>query len=230
MAKVKIFSAEVCPYAQRTRLMLAEKGVDFELTEIDLADKPDWFGDISPYGKVPVVVHGDDRVYESAIINEYLEEAYPEPPLMPKEPGRRALARIWIDYCNTRFTSPFYKMMLEQDPEKRKPLLEDLTKALKFMEHEGLRKLGDGPYWMGEQLSLVDFAYYPFFERFCVVEHYRNFHIPEECTRLKAWVEAMRFRPSVKEIENSPEYYIERYSKYADGTAGGVTAQEMRRA
>ena len=230
MAKVKIYSAEVCPYAQRTRLMLAEKGVDFELTEIDLANKPDWFGGISPYGKVPVVVHGDDRVYESAIINEYLEEAYPEPPLMPKAPGRRALARIWIDYCNTRFTAPFYKIMLEQDPEKRKPLLEDLTTALKFMEHEGLRKLGDGPYWMGEQLTLVDFAYYPFFERFCVVEHYRNFHIPEECTRLKAWVEAMRFRPSVKEIENSPEYYIKRYSKYADGTAGGITAREMRRA
>ena len=47
---------------------------------------------------------------------------------MPKEPGRRALARIWIDFSNTRFTSPFYKMMLEQDPEKRKPLIEDLTK------------------------------------------------------------------------------------------------------
>ena len=230
MAKVQIYSAEICPYAQRTRLMLAEKNVDFELTEIDLANKPDWFGDISPYSKVPVVVCGDDRVYESAIINEYLEEAYPEPSLMPQEPGRRAQARIWIDYCNTRFTTPFYKMMLEQDPEKRKDLQEDLTKALKFMEHEGLRKLSDGPFWMGEQVTLVDFAFYPFFERFCVVEHYRNFHLPEECTRLKAWVETMRFRPSVKEIENPPEYYIERYSKYADGTAAGVTAQEMRRA
>ncbi len=230
MAKVQIYSAEVCPYAQRTRLMLAEKGVDFELNEIDLANKPDWFGDVSPYGKVPVVVHGDDRVYESAIINEYLEEAYPDPPLMPKEPGRRALARIWIDYCNTRFTVPFYKMMLEQDLEKRKPLTENLVTALKFIEHEGMRKLGDGPYWMGEQLTLVDFAYYPFFERWCVVEHYRDFHIPEECTRIKAWVESMRFRPSVKGIENTPEFYIERYSRYADGTAGGSSAQEMRRA
>lgn len=62
MTKVKIYSAEVCPYAQRTRLMLAEKGVDFELIEVDLANKPDWFGDISPYGKVPVVANGKSVV------------------------------------------------------------------------------------------------------------------------------------------------------------------------
>ena len=102
----------MCPYAQRTRLLLLEKGVDFELIEIDLANKPDWFEDVSPYSKVPVVVDGDTRVYESSIINEYLDEAYPEPALMPSDPGRRALARIWIDYANVKYTPSIYKFLM----------------------------------------------------------------------------------------------------------------------
>ncbi|BCL36245.1 hypothetical protein NSMS1_26920 [Nostoc sp. MS1] len=72
MADIKIYSAVTCPYAHRTRLVLQEKGIDFELTEIDLQNKPANFTDISPYGKVPALVHGDKRVWESAIINEYL--------------------------------------------------------------------------------------------------------------------------------------------------------------
>lgn len=230
MTKVKIYSAQVCPYAQRTRLLLLEKGVDFELIEIDLANKPDWFEDVSPYSKVPVVVDGDTRVYESSIINEYLEEAYPEPALMPSDPGRRALARIWIDYANVKYTPSIYKFLMEQDDEARESLRADAVAVLRFMETEGLAKLSDGPYWMGEELSLVDLAYYPFFERLCVLEHYRDFAIPEDCPRLKAWVETMRFRPSVKEIENPPDYYIERYARYASGKAAGITAREMKSA
>jgi glutathione S-transferase len=230
MTKVKIYSAQVCPYAQRTRLLLLEKGVDFELIEIDLANKPDWFEDVSPYSKVPVVVDGDTRVYESSIINEYLEEAYPEPALMPSDPGRRALARIWIDYANVKYTPSLYKFLMDQDDEARASLRADAVAVLRFMETEGLRKLSDGPYWMGEELSLVDLAYYPFFERLCVLEHYRDFAIPEDCPRLKAWIETMRFRPSVKKIENPPDYYIERYARYASGKAAGVTARKMKSA
>jgi len=68
MAEVEIFSAAVCPFAQRSRMMLLQKQVDFEVTEIDLNNKPDNFLEISPYGKVPVIKHGDNRVWESAIV------------------------------------------------------------------------------------------------------------------------------------------------------------------
>ena len=84
MSDVEIFSAEVCPYAQRTRMVLVEKGVDFTLREVDLANKPDWFLEVSPYSKVPVIRHQGRVVYESANINEYLDEVYPEPPMMPE--------------------------------------------------------------------------------------------------------------------------------------------------
>ena len=78
---IELFSARVCPYAHRTRLVLHEKSVDFTLA-------------ISAYGKVPALVQGDVEIYESAIINEYLEEKYPQPRLLPADPHRRALARI----------------------------------------------------------------------------------------------------------------------------------------
>ncbi|HEY9905093.1 MAG TPA: glutathione S-transferase family protein, partial [Candidatus Sericytochromatia bacterium] len=83
MAEIEIYSATVCPFAHRSRLVLLEKEIDFELIEIDLQNKPEGFTEISPYGKVPVIKHGDERVWESAIINEYLDEVFPEPPLMP---------------------------------------------------------------------------------------------------------------------------------------------------
>ncbi|NBD32481.1 MAG: glutathione S-transferase family protein, partial [Cyanobacteria bacterium] len=99
---LELYSASVCPFAHRTRLTLMEKGLDFQLIEIDLNKKPDWFSEVSPYGKVPVIKHQENRIWESAIINEYLEEAFPKPALFPDSPGERALARIWIDFANTK--------------------------------------------------------------------------------------------------------------------------------
>jgi glutathione S-transferase len=229
MPQVEIYSASVCPFAHRTRLTLLEKGVDFELVEIDLENKPDWFHDVSPYGKVPVIKHSEDRIWESAIINEYLEEVFPQPPLMPETPGQRAMARIWIDFANTKFINAFYKLLLLQEPEKQQKWIRDFLNHLLFMEQEGIGKLGgDGPYWFGETVSLVDVTYYPWFERWAVLAHYRDLHLPDECDRLKRWWEAMAKRDSVQAIANSAEFYIKEYEKYANNTATGITAQEMR--
>jgi glutathione S-transferase len=85
MAEIKLYSAVVCPYAHRTRLVLQEKGIDFDLIEIDLQNRPEGFTKVSPYGKVPAITHNDERVWESAIINEYLDEVFPNPPLLPSD-------------------------------------------------------------------------------------------------------------------------------------------------
>lgn len=230
MAEVTLYSAKVCPFAQRTRLGLLEKQVDFELIEIDLDSTPDWFLEISPYGKVPVLKRDGDLIWESAIINEYLEEVYPQPPLMPSQSGRRAYARFWIDFSNTKFVPWFYKFLLEQRPERQEQRASELRDHFLFMEHRGLSDPQAGPYWLGEQLSLVDLAFYPFFERLPILEHYRGFSLPEECPRLSAWWAKMRERPTVQQIMNSPEFYIRSYTHYADGSAGGSTAQDMRSA
>ncbi|MGK7874134.1 MAG: glutathione S-transferase family protein [Xenococcaceae cyanobacterium] len=226
---VEIYSASVCPFAHRTRLTLLEKGIELKLIEIDLNNKPDWFADISPYQKVPVIKYGDDLVWESAIINEYLEEVFPNPPLMPKEPGKRAIARIWIDFANTNFVTAFYKLLLNQDPEKQQKWRQELLNHLLFMEREGIGKLwGNGPYWFGASPTLVDLTFYPWFERWAVLEYYRGLNLPSECKCLKQWWEAMSKRDSVQAIRNPSEFYIQKYQKYANNTASGITAQEMR--
>ena len=226
---VELYSASVCPFAHRTRLTLMEKGIDFQLTEIDLNNKPDWFSEVSPYGKVPVIKHGNYRIWESAIINEYLDEAFPNPPLMPKTPGERALARIWIDFANTKFVPVFYKMLLEQDEEKQEKWKRQFLEHLNFMEQEGIRQLSEnGNYWLGNTLSLVDLTFYPWFERLCVLDHYRNVSLPKECQFLQQWRHNLSQRTSVQSIENPSAFYIAEYEKYANNTVAGVTAQEMR--
>ena len=226
---VEIISADACPFAQRSHIVLLEKGVDFTLSEIDLKNKPDWFLRISPYSKVPVLRHGETRIYESAIINEYLDEVFPEPPLMPSAPAGRAEARIWIDFCDNRFVITFYKLLLEQDNDKQNKYRERMLDHLRFLETEALSgALSSGPYWRGKAFSLVDVSFASFFERFVALEHYRDLVIPPQCTRLCAWIAALAERESVKQTAHSRDYFIKRYASYADGTTGGSTAREMR--
>lgn len=229
MPELQIISANVCPYAQRTRMVLQEKGLEFELLEIDLKNKPDWFLEASPYGKVPVLRHDGETIYESAVINEYLDEAFPERSLMPADPAKRALARIWVEYCNSQFCPLFYKLLLTQDEEGQEELSAKLRDVLVFIEREGLEKnQGDGPYWLGAEPCLVDLSFYPFFERFVVLTHYRGLEIPGQCQRLKKWLSVMKQHPSAVATANSDDFHINNYKKYADGSANGVTAREMK--
>lgn len=228
MAEIEIISSSTCPFAQRTRMALMEKGIDFSLTEIDLDDKPDWFWEISPYGKVPVLRHNGVVIFESAVINEYLEDAFPEHPLLPLDPARRAQARIWIDFANVRFIPQVYKLMLAQERDKQVMHAQKLTDALLMMEHEGLGKLSDGPYWLGDEISLVDLSFMPHLQRFCALEHYRDFHIPEECLLVKAWRQLMLRRPSVQAMSKPDEVFIRNWRKYGENTSTGTTAADMR--
>ena len=213
---IELFSAQVCPYAHRSRLALAEKGVEFTLSEIDLSNKSQRFLDISPYGKVPALLHNGRTVYESAIVNEYLNDIFPTPALLPDDPYLRAQARIWIDYFDNNFLDTYYDAMFNKDRSKDVEFREKIETGFRFIENEGMAKLSDGgPYWLGATVSLVDLAYYPFFERLPAWIQHRGINIPGECTRLRKWNEAMLDLPSVREIANPPEYYIDRYKKYA---------------
>jgi glutathione S-transferase len=228
MVQIELYSATSCPYAQRTRLLLSEKGIEHILHEVDLDAKPAWFDRISPYSKVPVLKQGNVVIWESSIINEYIEELFPDPPLMPLDPARRAHARFWIDFCNVRFTPTWYKLLLAQDAQERASLTARLRDHFLFMEHQGIAALGGGPHLMGSEMSLVDITFYPWFERLPVMAHYRNFRIPDECRLLRRWARRMSQRQSVRESAHPAEFYILRNARYADGTAVGTTAIDMR--
>lgn len=215
MTKLRLYSARACPFAHRTRLVLQEKAIDFELIEVDLQRKPREFTDASLYGKVPAIEHAGHRIWESAIINEYLEEVFPEPALLPREPGRRALARIWIDYANTRLAPAFAQLIRAETPDQEAEGRKVLNEVLSFIEREALPRSSErGPYWLGAELSLVDLSFYPWFERLPAVDRLRGFSIPAEHTRLRAWLEAVQARDAVRALQNPVDFYVERYARF----------------
>jgi glutathione S-transferase len=208
MPDIELFSYEACPFAQRTRMMLIEKGVDYALTEVDLYNKPDWWKELSPLGKVPLIRHNGDIVYESRIINEYLEEVLPAVPMLPADP-------IWIDYCDSYFLPVLHKLIADRrDEDKQKENRATLREKFLFLENEGLRKLGNGPFFMGEQLTLVDLQFMPFIERFPCYQELWGASIPQECSHLHSWIETMQARESHQKTLNTFEFHMERYSKY----------------
>jgi glutathione S-transferase len=142
--------------------------------------------ELNPYGKVPVLVDDGTVVYESAIINEYLEEKYPEVPLMPKDPAGRSRARIWIDYANTRLQRAGGYIAHEYQVEKSK---EELKQYLATLDQE----MRDREYIAGEY-SLADITYIPFFTR---LERYQA-TIDDSIPNVKAWMQRLLARPAVR--------------------------------
>jgi glutathione S-transferase len=207
-----------CPFCYRCLLVLLEKKTPFKLLRIERSKKKESARLLSPYERVPVLWHDGRPVYESSIINEYLEEVLPGPSLLPQDAGQRALARFWIDFCNTRFMPTYFNLLKERDPAQRAPFKQALAGHLQFIESVGLAKVSvTEPYWIGSDMSLADAAFYPFFEYFVSVEVYRGVPLPNDLEQVVTWLGAMRARDSVKQLMRSREYHIERFGKiYAD--------------
>ena len=182
---------------------------------------------VSPYSKVPVLLHGDTAIFESTVINEYLDEIAPEPNLLPTSPQQRAEARIWIDFDNSRIVPIFYKVLLAQDDQTQTELKLRMTDALRRLEQAGFPGREMGPFWFGSKVSLVDIAMYPHFERFNVLKHYRDIEIPDNYVKIHTWLEAMKALPSVQQTEKGGDYHIKAYETYAEATASGTTAKDM---
>jgi glutathione S-transferase len=216
MELIELFSASVCPFAHRCRLALLEKQVPFEVVDIDLRNKPAWYRDINPDEAVPALRQGDFVLRESLIINEYIDELAPEPALMPASPQERAMARWWIDFADTRFVPLFYQLLKAQEEEERLAIQERLLTVLGTIDTELKRRHQDAaPYWFGGEVGLTDIAFYPWFERWPVLEHCRGLGLPGELTSLIGWIESMRKRDSVKKTGMPADFYIAEYEDYA---------------
>ena len=220
MSDIELFSMLLCPFAHRVRLVLGEKAIAYRLTEIDLGNKPPAFLEVSPYGKVPALRHGDTHICESAIINEYLDETFPYPPLLPRDPTGRARARFWIDFANSRLFAVTASLLYGPHRQNRLPAVEQIAAALRLVETEALAKrIGGGPYWLGAELSLVDLTFHPWFEQLAALEHLRGVCMPPDLARLAAWRDAVAQRGAVRAIARPPQFYLEHYPHHEDEAA-----------
>ncbi len=145
------------------------KDVEFEVTYINLREKPDWFLEISPHGKVPVLKVDDEILFESNAIAEYLDEMV-EPRLHPADPIKRARNRAWTDFVPD-FSSALSKVIYAKSKEAMEQGLTTAPKVLVRLEEALAKERGnDGPYFNGDKLCLVDAAYAPFLRRLAIAE------------------------------------------------------------
>ena len=198
---IKLYDFKSSPNCQRVKVVLAEKKLPYEIIPVDLAKKeqknPEYLK-MNPYGKVPVLTDDGTVLYESLIINEYLEEKYPTPALLPKDPAKKAKARILNDYGMAHFDSPYQKLRMElmkEAKEQSQPIIDsakaDLKKLLQRFEEE----LGEQEYLLGD-FSLVDANLIP---RFTRLEGFGILPDPS-LPRLGKYMERMKARPSVKAL------------------------------
>jgi glutathione S-transferase len=178
-----LYDAARCPYCARARIALAEKGVEFEALEIDLNDRPEWIYEKNPTGRVPVVEEDAWILPESSVIMEYLEERYPEPPLLPADPGDRALARVWI-FRHDDFTKPYYALRRGEDGAAER-FEEQLAKLDAALERQ--------PWLSGGEYGLADIAYVPW-----VLRARDMLGVSfDELPAVRSWLDRLEQRPAI---------------------------------
>jgi len=179
---IKVISFTICPFVQRVTALLEAKQIDYRVEYISLSDKPDWFLAISPLGQVPVLVtEQGDALFDSDAIVEYLEEAYPV--LLPE----RSLVEKARDRALSTLASKHYLSQCSAQRSANKEILQErkakLNKAFATMEQQ----LGDGQFYAGDKIGLVDLAWLVLLHRAAIVERASGFDFLAGFIKLKAW-------------------------------------------
>ncbi|MGV3524756.1 MAG: glutathione S-transferase family protein [Candidatus Sericytochromatia bacterium] len=207
MTPPRLISFKLCPFVQRSVITLNAKAVDFKIDYIELDNKPDWFLALSPLGRVPILQVEDTVLFESAVINEYLDEVY-SPRFHPEDPLRKAQNRAWIEF-GSALLGDQYQLMHSADADdyaRRSAVI-----AAKLAQLEA--QLSAGPYFNGADFSLVDAAYAPLLMRFAIAEQHGLPALLQG--KVRAWSEALLARPDVQKsvVPEFSALYLEMLKK-----------------
>jgi len=224
-SKYHLISSVTCPWVQRAVIMLRAKGVDFDVTYINLKEKPDWFLEISPHGKVPVLKVDDTALFESNAIAEFLDEVY-EPRLHPADAIKRAQNRAWTDFLPTFAWGPGISNLSYCASQEALPeALETARDRVGRLEGALADRGNDGPYFNGDEICLVDAAYGPFFMRFAICEKALKTGLLDEFPLVKAWSDALLANEAV--TGSVPSEFPEAFDKNLEGR-GSLAWQIMQ--
>ena len=182
-----LYSGTACPFSHRCRIVLYEKGMDFEIRDVDLHDKPDDIAAMNPYSRVPILVERDLTLYESNIINEYIDERFPHPQLMPADPVMRARARLFL----YNFEHDLFSHIGDLEhgtpkvAEKARGIVRDnLTQIAPIFAKQ--------KHMLGEDYSMLDVAIAPLLWR---LEHY-GIQLPKQGLPILKYAERLFSRPA----------------------------------
>jgi RNA polymerase-associated protein len=193
---MKLYSNSTDPFSHRCRIVLFEKGMDFEVVDVDLTNKPEDLSTLSPYSDYPVLVERDLILTDANIINEYIDERFPHPQLMPPDPVMRARARLFLkDFESQLFIN--MSDLESQDTEVSESARKKVTDIL--MQISPI--LGKQAYLLHEEYSMLDVAIAPLLWR---LDHY-NIKLPSSCAPLLKYADKIFQRPLFEEAMSPSE-------------------------
>jgi glutathione S-transferase len=178
---IVLYSADECPFCVRTRLVLAGKGVDHDLVEVDLGNKPGWLREMNPRNRVPVIRDGDAVLWESEALNEYLEEVHPDPAMMPGDPAGRARVRALLRRFEDLSDAYYAARRGEQGAEA------DVREQLAWLDE----RLSAQPHLAGDEYSLAEPGWWPWIVRMPRI----GIDLEGEYAAVAAWCERLARRP-----------------------------------
>ncbi len=182
-----LYSGTSCPFSHRCRIVLHEKDMDFEIKDVDLREVPEEIAVMNPYGQVPVLVERDLTLYESNIIDEYIDERFPHPQLMPADPVMRARTRLFLFNIERDLFSHLPDVVngTSKTAEKARTIIRDnLTQIAPIFAKQ--------KYMLGDEYSMLDVAIAPLLWR---LDHY-DIHLPKPAAPLLKYAERIFSRPA----------------------------------
>ncbi|HRD70464.1 MAG TPA: glutathione S-transferase family protein [Legionella sp.] len=186
-----LYSFRICPFVERTNILINENDILCERVYVDIRNKPDWFLKLSPLGKVPLLKVDDTIIFESSVINEFLDEISPKK-LYPLDPIKRAYNKSWIEWSSA-LVFDAYNMTLTANNLSFEQQRSGVDKKLAILENE----IDAQPFFNGNDFSMIDIAYAPLFKRFDRLSQQFDLHLLENFPKLKKWAENILMRDSV---------------------------------
>lgn len=203
---LKLISFALCPYVQRARITLLEKNIEHKIEYIDLNAPPEWFFDVSPLEKVPVLLVDDRPIFESMVICEFLDEITPDS-LYPADAYMRAQNRAWIEFAND-ILDHTYTFFTTADELRFKQTIATLADRFEILEDQ----LTHQPYFNGDAFSLVDAVYAPIFRYYEVILEFYKLDFFDDTPNVLSWWQMLMARPSVQQCV--PENYMAEMRAY----------------
>jgi len=213
-----------CPFVQRAWIALELKGIPYQYKEENPYHKDKEFLAINPKGLVPAVKYQSKALYESIVLLEFFEDAFPKTePLLPSDPYERAQVRLMVDHISKNVVSNFFKLIQSQEKEGQDSAREDLYKALRHFS-ETLK----GPYWAGDKITHADIALIPFVARLYIPEKHRGLDRNQVDKKFADWCKRVLDLEVVKNTSSEPDHYEEIYGRYLRDEAQSEAAKATR--